>query len=346
MIEIALTLILSLSILIGWFFIFPVRFAKAERSEDPIVYPPEGFLYSYVLHLHTQFSYDSLGKPEDVMRTRDIHGIDFVLVTDHDNDHIGKFADDRLIAGKEVKLNDEEGNLLGDMLLVGDLKIVAHPFRSKYRWRLEKSPEYFLELIDLRDALLERKTKLFLYLLCGLFLYPVAGKRIVGNYAKLVDTELYVRRYFEESWKSRVVGGLDHHVKLYLREVRKRVLIPDYGLSFLLMRNYLLTDRQVKGKEDFLQSLRDGINLLSFSPKPSFVWTEDRTIKVYSPFSNTFVVLLSEGGERREVLGSNVIFDNLKEDTYFILGYTYLWRIGRLLFGVKPLFVSDRLEVR
>lgn len=345
MIEVIFLLLLILLCLLIWFFLFPVRFVGSADRGAHLLDPPDVFIYSYVLHIHTQFSYDSLGKPEDVIRARDRCGIDYAIVTDHDNDTIKGFADDRLIAGREVKLNDEEGNLLGDLLEVGELRVIAHHFRGKYRWRLEKRRDYLFELIDLRDALLEHKTRLVLYILISMLLYPILGKRLVRNFTKLIDTGLYTKRFFEEGWRSKVVAGLDHHVKLYLREVRKRLMVPDYETSFSMVRNFVISRERVESKEDLLRAIKEGTNLISFSDKPTFVWVEDRSIKVYSPFSNTYMVLLSEEGTVGESIGSNAKFSQLRNDFYMVLGYTYALKVGRLLFGVRPLFVSDLLEV-
>ena len=346
MTEILFLLLLPPVLLGFWFLLFPVRFARGARTSELILDPPEGFVYSFVIHIHTQFSYDSLGTPEDVMRTRDRCGIDYAVVTDHDNDHIKAFADERLVAGREIKINDEEGNLLGDILEVGDLKIVAHHLKGKYRWKLEKRRDYLFELVDLRDSLLERKWKLLAYVISALILYPVLGKkRVLGHFTKLVNVEGYVRKFFEEGWRSRVVGGLDHHVKLYLREVGKRVLVPSYELSFSLVRNFLLSKDQINDKEKFIEALKGGINLISFCEKPSFVWIEGGRIKVYSPFGNTYVVVVSERGKRWEFLGSNIEFGPEDEGYYLVIGYTYAFKLGSVLFGLKPLFVSDLLEV-
>ncbi len=345
MISILLLLIGAFLAITLWFFLLPVRYGGRLSPSDKVIEPPDGYVYSYVLHIHTQFSHDSLGKPEDVMRARDSLRIDYAIVTDHDNDAIGKFADDRLIAGREVKVNDGEGNLKGDLLEVGDLRIIAHNFRQKYRWRLERREDYLIELVDLRDALLERKLSLILYTISGLLLYPVLGRRVLKNLTRLIDPELYVKRFFEEGWRSKVVGGLDHHVKLYFREVGRRVLIPSYTLSFSLMRNFVLTDVEVKRKEDLLEAIRRGRNLISFSEKPSFVWTEGGKIKAYSPFSNTFMVILSSKGKELRHLGSNLELLPDEKGYYIVLGYRYAFRIWRFVFGVRPLFVSDLLEV-
>lgn len=346
MIEALLLSASILFLLILWFLLFPIRWAGGAVRSERVLDPPDGYLYSFALHLHTQFSYDSLGTPEDVMEARDRQGIDYLIVTDHENDLIGSFADGRLIAGKEVKLNDERGNLLGDLLEAGDLRIVAHPFREKYRWRLEKRRDYLFELVDLRDSFLERKGRLLLYILCTLLLYPLLGRdRLVRQFAKLVDVEGYSRRFLEEGWRSKVVGGLDHHVKLYFREVRKKILFPSYDFSLSLMRNFLLSKEPVRSREEFLKALKEGTCLISFSEKPSFVWMEGGSVRAYSPFGNTYMVVLSDKGKKWEFLGSNAEFFPEEKGSYLVIGYTYAFRIGPLLFGLRPLFVSDLLEV-
>ena len=346
MIEAVLLLISLLLILIVWFLIFPVRWTRGAGRSEKVLEPPEVYVYSFVIHIHTQFSYDSLGTPEDVMEARDRHGIDYAIVTDHESDSIKLFADERLVAGREIKLNDEKGNLLGDLLEIGEIKVVAHHFREKYRWKLEKRGDYLFELVDLRDSFLEGKIKLILYILCSLLLYPLLGRdRIFRQFAKLVDIERYARRFLQEGWRSKVVGGLDHHVKLYFKEVRNRFLFPSYDFSFLLMRNFLLSRYPVKSREDFLKALRNETVLISFSEKPSFVWNEGRTICVYSPFGNTYTVILSRAGKRWEFLGPNVEFRPQENGSYLVIGYTYAFRIGSLLFGLRPLFISDLLGV-
>ena len=66
-----------------------------------------------------------------------------------------------------------------------------------------------------------------------------------------------------------------------------------------------------------------------------------------SPYENTFFVLYSKEGIVDRVIGSNYSSrENLKKGYYILIGFTYSFRIGGLLFGVKPLFVSDLVEVR
>ena len=341
--------LLALYILLSlWVALFPI--AKAGKpSKVDVLDPPNVYLYSFVIHIHTQFSYDSLGKPQDVIKARDKEEIDFAVVTDHNNDYIRFFTDPRMLAGKEVKITDPKGKILGDLLEIGDIKVVAHPFREKYRWRLPKREDYFVEVVDLRDALLDQKGKLILFLLWALLSYPLLGSKVISPFKALVDIHRYSKTFLEEGWRNKLLGGLDHHVKFYVNEVRKRILIPDYSLSFSLLRNFLVTDREVKKAEDFLKALKRGYTLVSFSSKPALVWKEGSSIKAYSPFRKTLFKVLRRiptgGVEVQTFHGSNLAMDHLAPGTYLVLGYTYKLKVMGFVLGLRPLFVASPLEV-
>ncbi len=329
--------LLPLFMLLLWFFFFPIRYTRAKASSVKLL-PPNLYVYSYVFHVHTQFSYDSLGKPEDVLRAREENGIDFVVTTDHDVDHMKYFADDRLVVGVERKINDERGKLLGDLIEVGGLKVIVHHFKDKYRWRLEKSEEYLFELIDLKDALLKNKIALFFYLLAALFVYPFSRKKVIENLTKLIDVGFYSQRYLEEGWKSRIIGGVDHHVKIYVREVGTRFLFPAYNHSFKLLRNFLLSEKSIENKGELLEAIKRCTSVISFCEKPSLLWVEGKRINVYLPYRNCLVVLRS-AKEKRECIGSNHVFFT-EGGNFIIESYTYTMKLGRLLFNVKPISVG------
>ena len=332
--------------LLLWFFFSPIKYFNSLRKSDLVLLPPDFFVYSFVLHIHTQYSFDSLGKPEDVVHAIEDKGIDFAIVTDHDNKEIGKHNHERLIAGREIKINDEEGNLMGNLLEVGDLKVVAHHFREKYRWLLPKDEDLFFELIDLRDSLFSSKVNFTLFVLTGLILMPFLRKSVMENLKRLIDTLGQARRYLMEGWRSRVLGGADHHVILYFRDVKKKFLFPDYRISFGLMRNILLTTKKVHTKEDLIPAIKEGFTLISFSDRYSFVWSEDGYVMATSPYQNTLFILLKEGEIVDKSVGSNYRSqDRLEKGYYMLLGFTYRFRLGRLLVGIRPLFVSDLIGV-
>ncbi len=323
--------------------LYPLRFLRVEKiNKANLPNLPPLYLYSFELHIHTQFSYDSLGKPEDIKRASKEEDIDFLIITDHDNDHIKYFADEGIIAGKEVKITDEKGKILGDLLEVGDLRVVAHPFKEKYKWRLPLPEDYLFELIDLKDALLERKMLLF-FLLPYIFLRSLVSVDLALNFLKrLVDIKRYALMYMNMDIKNPVVAGLDHHVKIYIREVGIRFLFPNYQHSFRMLRNFLITDRKVKGAEDFLRELQQGNTLISFSKKPTLFWKESQTLKVLTP-TNCLLCLLKE--DREEFYAGSYFELPAPSGRSFLLAYTYNFRLWRFYFGLTPLFLFVRKEV-
>ena len=214
------------------FFLYPVRIERVTRDFRGLsLLPPSAvFLYSYQFHIHTQFSYDSLGKPEDVLKARDEAGIDYLVITDHEVDHFKHFADERTLVGVERKINDEKGRLLGDVIELEDIKVISHHFR-KYRWKLPREKDYLFELINLKDALVHKKGRLFFHLLFAPFFYPIAREYYLKSFTKVIKPEEFAQRYLKEGWKNKLVCGLDHHVKVYVREVGIRFLFPSYRLS-------------------------------------------------------------------------------------------------------------------
>ncbi len=322
--------------------LYPVRFLKAEKvNKTGFSDLPPLYLYSFELHIHTQFSYDSLGKPEDLIRASKEEDIDFVITTDHENDHIKNFAGGNIIAGKEIKITDEKGRILGDLLEVQDIRVVAHPFKEKYRWRLPLPEDYLFEIIDLKDALLERKWMLFL-LLPHVILRGLISINLALDFLKgLVDIRRYALMYLNMGVKNPVVAGLDHHVKVYVREVGIRFLFPNYLHSFRILRNFLITTKRVKDSESFLRELKQGSILISFSKKPTVFWKEAHTIKILPP-TNCLLCLLREKGE--EFYRGSYFEINIPSGRSLLLGYTYKFRLWRFYFGLAPLFLFTHKE--
>ena len=337
-------ILIPLLLLVPYFlyFIFPVKFIPSVKKSDVVLEPPNLYIYSYQIHIHTQFSYDSLGKPEDVFTARDKNNVDYVIITDHEVDTFKYFADSRTLVGVERKIN-ANGKLLGNLIEVEGLKIITHHFKEKYRWKLEKREDYIFELINLKDALLKSKRNLFFYILLGIFIYPISRKGYLKNFLKLIDTEYYVKRYLKEGWKNKVICGLDHHVKVYVREVGIRFLFPSYMFSFSLMRNFILSRKKITYKNDLLNSIKSESNLISFSDKPSIFWKEGRKLNVYSPYPKVLIRIFGKNTEFN-FLGSNACAE-LDKGEYIACGYTYTFKLGSLFFGLRPLFITDLIKV-
>ena len=326
------------------FFLYPVRVERVSKNFDELnLLPPSAvFLYSYQFHIHTQFSYDSLGKPEDVLKARDEAGIDYLIITDHEVDHFKHFADERTLVGVERKINDEKGRLLGDVIELEDIKVISHHFR-KYRWKLPREKDYLFELINLKDALVHRKRRLFFHLLFAPFFYPIARDYYLKSFIKVIKPEEFAEKYLKEGWENRIVCGLDHHVKVYVREVGIRFLFPSYRFSFSLMRGFILSAKRINTKYEFLKAFKEFPHVTSFSEKPSLFWVHENTLYYYTPYDKVLVMLLSKKG-KEVYTGSNGKLE-LGKGTYLMVGYRYSFRVGRVFFGVKPLFLSDIIKI-
>ncbi|WP_448588232.1 PHP domain-containing protein [Thermocrinis sp.] len=315
-------------------FFLPIKWAKAQRMDLLPEKIPKLFVYSYQLHIHTQFSYDSLGKPEDVFLAMEKEGIDFALITDHERDDFKDFCNEKTFAGVERKIDSEKG-ILGDLLEIDNLKVIAHPFKEKYRWKLERDG-YLLELIDLKDALLEDKKNLFFFLPAVAFLYPFSKEKSLDLLKKVINIEKYAIRYIKEGWNNPAVGGLDHHVKLYFIEVGKKLLFPSYAQSFYLMRNFLITDRQINSAKELLQAIPSGINLIAFHGKAFLVYEDLGKLRVLSPYE-VLVVHVSEKG-KSYYKGSNLHLPMMEGRNVYV-GFLYSFKLGGLYLGIKPAFV-------
>ncbi|MFN7065478.1 MAG: PHP domain-containing protein [Aquificaceae bacterium] len=334
-----LILLLFLYLLIAE--IYPLRRFKAKRISIMPSKMPNLYLYSFQVHLHSQFSYDSLGKPGDILESAKEEGIDYVMTTDHNNDHIRLFADKRLIAGMEKKVNNEKGQILGDLLIFDDLRIIAHPFKEKYRWKPPISKDYLLEIVDLKDALFERKLLLFFFAPYIIFKALFSMRSALEIIKKLINIEKCALLYMDMGIDNPIVGGLDHHVKLYIREVGVRFIFPHYRHSFGLMRNFLLSEEKVEEKESFLKNLKKGKVVVSFSEKPLLYWKEE-SLKVSPPRKCLLVELSKEG---KEVFYGSYFEVRPKPGINLYLGYTYKLSLGSLYFGLKPLFIFLWKEV-
>ncbi|ACG57923.1 conserved hypothetical protein [Hydrogenobaculum sp. Y04AAS1] len=330
--------IIAFGILELLFFILPVKSLKNPSKGKPID-PPEFYIKSFVFHIHTEFSYDSLGKPEDIETARKEEAIDYAIITDHENTHYKCFENDHTIVGKEQKITTEKG-IVGSLISVEDLKVVAHPFKKKYIWRLPKEEDLVVELIDLRDAIIASKYKMLWRYVASLIPKIFLEKRIYRFFAPALTPEVYIKKYFEQSWKNPVIGGLDHHVKIYVREVGIRLLIPSYKWSFGMLRNFVFSKSKLETKKDIIENIKKGNTVISFVDRPSFFFEKENHILAYLPYENSFSILYEEGIPKSAFLGGYASFKKPKKPS-FVIAYSYMFNIKNLYFGVKPIAISN-----
>ncbi|MEN3033603.1 MAG: hypothetical protein ABDH18_01265 [Aquificaceae bacterium] len=293
---------------------------------------PNFYVYTFVIHLHSQFSYDSLGKPEDIERAMRQEDIDFAIVTDHNVDHIKAFVSNKVYAGIEKKVHTKDGTLIGSLLEAGPVKVVAHPFRGKWK----EIPEgAFVEIIDLKDVLKERAGFLF-FLLPFLLLILLFGRKFVREaLLRLINLRDILNRYQKLGFDAKLIGGLDHHVKLYLREVGIRFLFPDYRDSFAMLKNVVLCKDRISDAGELLEAISKDANLgLVFGEEVPLWWVEDGSIRLLTSKNCILEVKTPDGTKLFE--GS---FFELGYKKCMLLGYTYRVRIWRFYFGLRPMFL-------
>ncbi len=338
-----LSLILTLYLaVILWFFLFPVKFVRRKVDLIKGAEIPDLYIYSFQFHIHTQFSYDSLGKMEDILKAKEESSVDFVVISDHRNRDAEKFAREGVLVGVERREYDEEDRFIGDIIELDGLKVIAHPFNPKYRWRSSVEKGTFFEIIDIKDILKEKK---FLLLVSILFLFPLLKGKSHLIIRRAIDVEEKVREVIERGWMIRSVAGLDHHVKFYYVDSNKRFLFPDYKTSFKILRNLLISKRHIKESREFVEALKEGYTIVSFTEKPVIVWTEDGYVKLYCTEENILWFLHSYKGKMYACEGSEGHV-KVEPGEYIIYGYRYLFRLGGMYFGLKPYFVTSTLEVK
>ncbi len=289
---------------------------------------------SFVIHVHTCFSYDSLGKPEELEKAANELGISKVFITDHDNDLFKRVSPaSREIF--EVGMEYQDPNF-GRLLKLSDgLFVVAHPNHGKkeeYRWR-GKYPENFLyELVDLKDVLVGANIFAKIHQVVRfIFLYPFAGLKALDFFPKMVPIAKWVEIYLGRTdGKMAVVGGLDHHVKLTLWEKsKKNFSFPSYLWSF-----YILQNRTWEGEVE--DSLKRGKIYLSFC--------REKVSKEKS-------YLLFEGkGLTLNFLGNGKVKANLcgriEKGAKAVVLCRYSFRLGKFFFGLRPAVVFATLRER
>ncbi len=333
-----LLLLLIIYIFIGiWLFLLPVKFLRVNRC-DTIIDIPNIYIYSFQFHIHTQFSYDSLGKLEDIKKAKEECGIDFVVISDHRNKDVAQHVAGDFIVGEEKRVEE------GDIIDLGEVKVIAHPFNPKYIWRGKVDKGTPLEVINVKDVLKKNKLGVILSLFSYILFYPVLRKNLPYYLRRLINIEYYIKKIIEKNWFIKTVGGLDHHVKLYYVDSKKKFLFPDYSFSFKIFRNYIFSEKPIKSEKDFINALKEGKTVLVFDEKPFIIWVENKRINIYSLRKNIIWFIRSYRGNKTYCCNGN-ISPELEEGSYIIYGYTYRFKFFKIYFGLMPYFVSSSLEV-
>jgi hypothetical protein len=313
--------------------IYPIKVLKPKSCpplEEKNPFPQKG-QKSFIVHVHSCFSYDSLGKPEQIEYSAQKLGIRAVFVTDHDNDLIKFYPSSLIRAGKEFQ-DSQYGRLLTLSLKEKTLYVIAHPNNRKkpqYQWRGNYKPDYLYELIDLKDVITEAPKMLKVYFLFrSLVLYPFKGFRVGDYFPKLIPIKDWVKIYLQRTeGKLKTIGGLDHHIKFsFWEKAKKNFSFPPYEVSFYILQNRTW-------EEDLDKALLEGkfyLSLCRFS-----LYVQGKEIKTCHPkvifehYTTDGKVFYTERG----CIESN--------KTRVVVVYKYLFRLGNIYFGLQPMAVID-----
>ncbi|SNZ07914.1 hypothetical protein SAMN06265182_1087 [Persephonella hydrogeniphila] len=337
----------------------PFRYIKKSEKylEDGKKFPENIEKYNVIAHIHTQFSFDSLGKPSDIKKAAEENSIDFVFVTDHDNDNYRFFEDNKIFAG--IEKNTPEGRLL---LLGNELPVISHPNNFEfehYRWKGDFRKDYLYELINIKDGVVWNKTLSVISLIKNLVILPFT-RDVLHKWNSLIPLEKWIRLYYARAKGLKIIGGLDLHIKLVYQEHTHGVLIPSYRSGFKWLVNKVYSKKEIKEKKDIIEVLRKGNLYISLKQRYGDFWGEKEgdiffpgdTVPVGSflfchfPYEKTVKILKHENKPVVVTQKDSFSFNVKEKGFYHFEVYEYDIKVGNLYIGFRPLAVTNLFEVK
>ncbi|RMA96046.1 PHP domain-containing protein [Hydrogenothermus marinus] len=313
--------------------------------------------YKVIAHIHTQFSFDSLGKPSDIKKAMEINNIDFVFVTDHNNDDYKYFEDNKIFAG--IEINTENGRLLK---LGNILPVISHPNNFEfehYKWKGDFKEGYLYELIDIKDMVVWSKLKTGLKLLKNILIYPFT-LNVIRKWNALIPLEKWIDLYWERASHLKIIGGLDLHIKFVYQEHTHGILIPSYKSGFKWLVNYIITDKEIKTKEEVLQELKKGRSFLVLNHKFGDIFIKnnnkfyflgdeipEKAIFFVKFKDKKLVKILKKDNKPILITEKNQFSYKLNEKgKYHLEVYEYDFKIFNFYFGFRPTGITNWIEVK
>ncbi len=339
----------------------PVRtvYLKEENLEKKSFSFPDFHIHKYrvITHIHTQFSFDSLGKPSDIKKAMEENKIDFVFVTDHNNMDYKYFEDERIFAG--IEKNTPDGRML---LLGGKLPVISHPHNFEfehYKWKGEFKKEYLYEAIVPKDAFVWNKKLAIAVFVKNLLIYPLT-RRLVHKWNSFIPLEDWMKLYFSRARGENLIGGLDLHIKLVYQEHTHGPMIPSYKDGFKWLQNIVYSKKELLTKEDVLQALHNGNLYISINENYGDFYAVDEEDNIYIPGEkiplNSTIFCNVEGNKRviflkREnkavIVTQNTEFSfKVKEKGFYHFEvYEYDFKAGNIYFGFRPVILTNFFKV-
>lgn len=356
--EILTAVLFLLIVYVVFWEFYPYKFLKLEDKNLTTYVKPHQNInkYKVIAHIHTQFSFDSLGKPSDIKKAMEENNIDFVFITDHNNDDYKYFENDRVFAG--IEINTESGRLLK---LGNKLPVISHPNNFEfehYKWKGDFKEGYLYELIDIKDMVVWNKLKTAFKLLKNIILFPFTFN-IIRKWNALIPLEDWVKLYFDRAPHLKIIGGLDLHVKFVYQEHTHGILIPSYKSGFKWLVNYLITDKVLKTKEDVLNELEKGRAFLVLNQKfgDVFIKKDEKMyflgdkVPKFSDFSVSFpvdkLVKILKKDNKPVLKTEEKEFSYILNEVgrYHLEIYEYDFKIFNFYFGFRPVGITNWVEV-
>lgn len=325
----------------------------------PFVPPKEKkpHLYRGVYHVHSNFSHDSKAALDYIAKTAKKAGLDFVVITDHNNNNAKKYIQSPdgdgplLIIGTEISTwYDGHLGVLGASNPPFDLEhtseivdrvhqqsgyvIPAHPYSKRKPWTNWEIPFDGIEIFSFSDFVYEHKVPGLvakaIFLPSGSFLKSVI--RVSPKSLELWD------QYLSAGKRIAGFGSVDAHLKYRWINFP----IDNYLMAFQAVTMYVAADD--KTEEKIIESLIQGKSFIAFevfghAQEFSFSASEKNELIVKSP-KPAVIKLIHNGSVVAEEHGDLLTYQPLEPGYYRSEVYLEdkLWIIS------NPIYVEGKPE--
>ena len=314
------------------------------------------YKYNIAIHIHTQFSRDSLGKPSDIKKAMEISSIDYAFITDHDNDNFKFFEDEKTITG--IEKNTPSGRLL---LLGNKIPVISHPNNFEfehYKWKGDFKEGHLYEIINIKDAIVWNKPLTIATLIKNILFWPFT-KNLLRKWSSLIPLETWSKLYTERAKRLKIIGGLDIHIKAVYQEHTHGTLIPSYISGFRWLINKVYSRKPIENKESIMEAIQNGNLYVSINNfEGDFICKKDdkfflpgeiallnSTLNVSIKKEKTLKFVKKDSIPIKITEKGNFSLKLTEEGFYHVEIYEYDFKIGNIYFGVRPVAITNSFEV-
>ena len=187
--------------------------------------------YRGSMHLHTSYSHDSKTPPADVIIAAGNNELDFIVITDHENQEARKDTGFRegllimagmeasataghfLVLGADAELTEKQQKAadFGVVRALGGISVIAHPFGGRTPWHgLDKGGFEGVEIINMKTELEDALSFPFLGVASAALAWPFNERYAVMSVYRRPDAAL---EYIDRSGPNPpfIICGADAH---------------------------------------------------------------------------------------------------------------------------------------